>query len=179
MNVQWAVLWIAGVVLTLAACQEQMKPPAKPTDTAAISTEIEALESAWSATAATNDAGAFASYYADDAAAFFAGVPAMHGKAAVTAGIQSMFEDPNFSLAFEPTRIHVAASGDLACSEGTFRQTFSDPASRQKFEAAGNYVTCWRKQSDDSWKAVNDIAVAERVTPVDAPADEPVPPTAE
>jgi len=176
MNIQWAVLWIAGLVITLAACQEQAGTTAKPADVMAITAEIEALESQWSMAAGAKNAAEFASYYADDAAAFFADVPAMHGKAAISAGITAMFDDPNFSLSFEPTRVHVAASGDLACSEGTFAQSFTDPASSGKIEASGNYVTCWRKQGDGAWKAVNDIAVAEKSTPVAAPADEPAAP---
>jgi hypothetical protein len=104
MNVQWAVLWIAGLVIALAACQEQAATTAKPADVAAITAEIEALEAQWSAAAGAKDAAAFAGYYADDAAAFFADVPAMHGKAAVSAGITAMFDDPNFSLSFESAR---------------------------------------------------------------------------
>ena len=107
------------------------------------------------------DAAKFASYYAPDASLYVTGLPAMHGTEGISKGLKEFMADPNFSSTFKTSRVHVAKSGDLACSEGTYEQTATDPASKKKVSEKGNYVTCWMKQADGNWKAIADITAAE------------------
>jgi len=79
----------------------------------------------------------------------------------ISKGLKEFMADPNFSSTFKTSRVHVAKSGDLACSEGTYAQTATDPASKKKVSEKGNYVTCWMKQADGNWKAIADITAAE------------------
>ena len=89
----------------------------------------------------------------------------MHGMEGISKGLKEFMADPNFSSTFKTSRVHVAKSGDLACSEGTYAQTATDPASKKKVSEKGNYVTCWMKQADGNWKAVADITAAEPAAP--------------
>ncbi|MBI1791999.1 MAG: DUF4440 domain-containing protein, partial [Acidobacteria bacterium] len=59
---------------------------------------------------------------------------------------------------------------DMAFSEGSYETTGTDPATKKKVSEKGNYVTCWMKQADGSWKAVADITAAEPAAPAPAAA---------
>ena len=56
-------------------------------------------------------------------------------------------------LSWEPAYADVSAAGDLGFTTGPW--SFS-PAPDQSPVAHGNYFTFWKKQADDSWKAVID-----------------------
>ena len=162
--------WMTGGVLCLAAVLASCEKPAPPDTRAADEKAIRELEDTWSKVMGTKDAAKFASYYAADASLYIAGAPAMHGKEVISNGLKAAMDDPNFALSFKTAKVHVARSGDLACSEGTYEQTSSNPASKKKVEEKGNYVTCWAKQGDGSWKAIADISTAEPGAPAPPPA---------
>jgi uncharacterized protein (TIGR02246 family) len=145
------------LAVTLASCEKPAPPDTRDADVKAITD----LEDAWSKVIATKDADKFASYYAPDASLYVTGLPAMHGTEDISKGLKAFMADPNFSATFKTSVVHVARSGDLACSEGTYAQTATDPASKKKVSEKGNYVTCWMKQADGNWKAVADITAAE------------------
>jgi uncharacterized protein (TIGR02246 family) len=154
--------WMAGssalcLAMILASCEKPAPPDTREADAKAI-TE---LEDSWSKVIGTKDAAKFASYYAPDASLYATGLPAMHGAGGISKGLKELMADPNFSSTFKTSGVHVAKSGDLAYSEGTFAQTATDPTSKKKVSEKGNYVTCWMKQADGRWKAVADITAAE------------------
>ena len=140
------------------------KPPAPDTREADVKA-IRELEEGWAKVAATKDAAKFVTYYSADALVLMSGAPAMRGIDAITAGFKGAMADPNFSIAFRTTKVTVAKSGELAYTEGTFEQTATNPATKNKAEEKGNYVTCWVKQADGSWKAATDVAMVEPAAP--------------
>jgi len=153
--------WIAGSALCSAMMLASCEKPAPPDTREADAKAITELEDGWSQVIGTKDAAKFASYYAPDASLYVTGLPAMHGMEGISKGLKEFMADPNFSSTFKTSRVHVAKSGDLACSEGTYAQTATDPASKKKVSEKGNYVTCWMKQADGNWKAIADITAAE------------------
>ena len=153
--------WMSGSALCLAMILASCEKPAPPDTREADAKAITELEDSWSNVLGTKDAAKFASYYAPDASLYVTGLPAMHGTEGISKGLKEFMADPNFSSTFKTSRVHVAKSGDLACSEGTYEQTATDPASKKKVSEKGNYVTCWMKQADGNWKAVTDITAAE------------------
>lgn len=66
----------------------------------------------------------------------------------------------------------VARSDDLAYTWGNSGMTMTDPATKKTLNDHGGYVTTYRKQEDDRWKAVPDIATSEvpHAPPAPAPA---------
>ena len=157
MTQKWIAVSALCLTMILASCEKPAPPDTREADAKA----IRELEDTWSKVMGTKDAAKFASYYAADASLYITGVPAMHGTEAISKGLKGAMDDPNFSSTFKTTRVHVAKSGDMACSEGTYDQTGTDPVSKKKVPEKGNYVTCWMKQADDNWKAVADITAAE------------------
>jgi uncharacterized protein (TIGR02246 family) len=157
--------WMSGSALCFAMILASCEKPAPPDTREADAKAITELEDSWSKVIGTKDAAKFASYYAPDASLYVTGLPAMHGVEGISKGLKEFMADPNFSSTFKTSRVHVAKSGDLACSEGTYAQTATDPASKKKVSENGNYVTCWMKQADGSWKAVADITAAEPAAP--------------
>ena len=102
------------------------------------------------------DAAKVISYYAPDAAVMFPGDKPTEGNAAIARRYDAMIADQSFSLDF--TNAKTSASGDLAYTRGTYRATFTAPGSELPITESGNYVTIFRKQSDGSWKIVEDIS---------------------
>lgn len=149
-------------VLTLAGCAEPPKaPPPPPADTrAADEAAIHAAVKEWSASSQAKDADKFASFYAEDAVIMLEDAPDISGKAAIREGLGGMMGDPNFSLTFEPDKVVVARSGDLAYETGSYALTLSDPKKKALTEK-GHYVVVWEKQADGAWKVVRDVPVSD------------------
>jgi ketosteroid isomerase-like protein len=99
------------------------------------------------------------SYYAPDAVIATAGRPAAKDGRAVSKAIRDDIADPNFKMSLSNEKTEVAGSGDLAYRRGTFTITFTNPQTKQVENAAGTYLTVFRKQADGSWKVVEDFGV--------------------
>jgi uncharacterized protein (TIGR02246 family) len=158
---------IFAAALALAACQQE-QPKA---DTAAIQRQLQLNEAKWNRAYAERDAAALASMYADDAALANPGERLVRGKDGIREATAAFASDPNLRVAFEANRIQVAQSGDLAYTRGNYTLTMTDPDSGGPETSTGHYLTVWQKQSDGSWKAVEDfitpgapMPVAERAT---------------
>lgn len=161
MTQKWIAVSALCLTMILASCEKPAPPDTREADAKAIGE----LEDTWSKVMGTKDAAKFASSYAADASLYLTGFPAMHGAEAISKGLKAAMDDPNFSGSFKTTRVHVAKSGDMACSEGTYDETGTDPVSKKKVSEKGNYVTCWMKQADGNWKAIADITAAEPAAP--------------
>ncbi len=149
-------------VLAVVGCAEPPKaaPPPPPDTRAADEAAIQAAVKEWSASAQAKDADKFASFYAEDAVIMLERAPDVSGKAAIREAIGGMMQDPNFSLTFEPTKVVVARSGDLAYETGPYALTMSDPKKKPATEK-GSYVVVWQKGADGTWKVVRDVPVSD------------------
>jgi uncharacterized protein (TIGR02246 family) len=156
-----------ALVLILTACKQP--------DTHDIEvTTIQGIESQWNLDYMSRDPEKLITHYADDAVLIVPGMPASNGKSAIHNSLKAMVADPALSVKFQPSRVEVAKSGDVAYTVGTYTITFTDPQTRQVIHDRGNYVTTYRKQPDGTWKAVADISTSE----VPPPAPQPTPPAA-
>jgi ketosteroid isomerase-like protein len=63
---------------------------------------------------------------------------------------------PGLSLSWEPSKVEVARSGDLAYTQGSYRMAFPDPHGKPATDQ-GKTLEVWRKQADGSWKCVADM----------------------
>ena len=147
--------------LTLFACDRvgsHEEDEAAPVDTAAAEADVRRTEGEMLAAFKARDHSKLAGYYADDAVMATPGRAAASGKAAIAQMLEADMKDPAFALDFANARTLVAASGDIAYTRGTFRVTFTDPATKKPRQGGGHYVTIFRKQPDGSWKAIEDVA---------------------
>jgi ketosteroid isomerase-like protein len=150
--------------LTASGCTSGAKATV---DTAKIEESIRAQEAQWQKDYAAKDINALSAHYADN------GVLGAPGEALAASDVdrrkalQPLVDDPNMKLTFASDRVQVAEAGDLAYSRGHYSMTTTDKATNKPTTGDGTYLTIYQKQSDGSWKAVEDF-----ITPGPAPAAE-------
>jgi uncharacterized protein (TIGR02246 family) len=126
-------------------------------DTAAIAQQIRDSERQWNAAYAARDSARLAAQYAPDAALANPGAALVSGGDAIRTAVTGYAADKNLKVNFASDRIQVAASGDLAYSRGHFTMQSTDPSTGKPRSDSGSYLTVWQKQTDGSWKAVEDF----------------------
>lgn len=119
--------------------------------------EVRCTEIAFSRTAESRDASAFASFLDDDTR--FVGGSVLRGADAVTAAWAPFFADNGPQLIWRPFVVEVAASGDIALSRGPYRMRATD-GDGQAVESWGIYNSVWRKSADGEWKIIFDAGNA-------------------
>jgi uncharacterized protein (TIGR02246 family) len=151
-------------LLAFAAGCSQAPPPAPPDTRAADEKTIRDNETAWSNEWGMKDADKILAHYADDASLMIPNMPVAKGKDAIKTALTGMLSDKNLALSFAASTAEVSKSGDLAYTQGTYTLTMTNPKTKKPVTEKGKYVTIYKKQSDGSWKAIEDINNA------DAPA---------
>ena len=116
---------------------------------------IRDLDKSWSAAAASKDAAKTASFYADDGSLLPFNGPIVNGKAKIQEAWAGLVAKPGFAIHFEPTRIVVAKSHDMAYDIGTFELTMNDDKGKPA-TVVGKYLVAWKKQKNGEWKAEAD-----------------------
>ena len=143
-------------MFVLAGCT-QAPPPTPPDTRAADEKSISDDQAAWSSDFSAKDAEKVVAHYADDASLEFPGMPILKTKDDIRKALKPFVDDKNFSVSFEGEKLEVAKSGDLGYVQGHYTLTATDPKTKKKVTEKGKYVTIYKKQSDGSWKAVQDI----------------------
>ena len=151
-----------GLLLLLAGCSGTPTPP--PDTSAADLKAIKDGEIAWSADFGSRDPDKIVSHYADDATLMPPDAPIVMGKDAIRSTVAQMYADKNLALSFTTTTAQVAKGGDIAYTQGTYSMTMTNPKTKKVVAEKGKYLTVYKKQSDGTWKAIEDIDNA------DAPA---------
>jgi len=162
----FALAGTAALAIALSGCGKQGATGAASADE--VKTAIKADEKAWNDDFKKKDVERLVGHYADDAYFVAPGVKPASGSTEVRKAYANGMSDPNFSISFASDKID--GSGDLAYSRGRFTEKYTDPKTQKVMEHSGSYVTIYKKQSDGSWKSVEDFAVA------DPDSDKPVEP---
>jgi uncharacterized protein (TIGR02246 family) len=152
MRVSKLFVW-CGVALLLCttACRQQ------PPDTRAADEQtIRNLDAQWAKTAATRDLDAIVAYYSDDAVLLPPNEPIAAGKQAIRATWASLISPNTLSISWQPTRVDVSKSGDLAYLVGTYSMAVKD-AKGKTVPDRGKLIEVFRKQPDGTWKTVADM----------------------
>jgi uncharacterized protein (TIGR02246 family) len=155
MNRWYLALATLTLVIFEAGCSSAL-PPA-PDTRAADEKAIQAVEAAWLQDIVSRDVEKSISHYTDDASFLLADMPIQTGKDAIRATYQQMLADPNMAVEFSSSKIEVAKNGDFAYSQGVYTMTETDPKTKRPVTETGKYLTVFKKQSDGSWKAVEDM----------------------
>ena len=144
--------------LILTGCSQSPAPDSREANARVLRDgEVAAFVKDWGG----KDADRIAAHYTDDGTVMFPNAPTMTGRDAIGKGMKDVLADPNWSLALQPVQVEVSRSGDLGYVRGTYLLTASDLASKKAVREKGRFVTIFRKQTDGSWKAVEDINNAE------------------
>jgi quercetin dioxygenase-like cupin family protein/ketosteroid isomerase-like protein len=110
------------------------------------------------------DIDAFISFLAPDARLSYWGAPAIEGVDAIRNVVGPLMESPGFRMTWQPTRVTVAAAGDLGYTISTFTMTFQN-ANGVLITEHGKEQTTWRKV-DGEWKVIEDTATSNAPLPV-------------
>lgn len=138
-------------------------------DPATVESAIHAINRQMEQAVASRNVDALVSLYAPDAVFMPPNSPALRGHAAIRGNWAEAVKLPNASLKLTPTRIDVAASGDLATDVGTY--TFSYTGDKGPVTDRGKYMVKFAKVGTE-WKIANDIFNSD--LPVETPAPAPV-----
>lgn len=137
---------------------------------------VRSVESRWNDAARARDLDRFVSFYANDASLMAPLAPRVTGTRAIRDALAPLFGHQAFSLSLEPDKVEVAASGDLAYTQGRYAMT-APAADGTLMAERGKYVVVFRKGTGGAWKVVADIFNADAapvpVREVPAPAAEP------
>lgn len=134
-----------ALVLTILFATALFAAPAGPDEE--LREQVRATETAFAKSMADRDHAAFRSFLAPDAI-FLSKNGVLRGAEAVAEGWKGLYEEPEAPFSWEPERVEVNDSGDLAVSTGPVK----DPTGKQ----VGTFVSTWRRQPDGRWKIILD-----------------------
>jgi uncharacterized protein (TIGR02246 family) len=115
---------------------------------------IQAADRAWAEAAAAKDLQRMLSFYDDEATFIAISGAVITGKARLRELWERMFTTPGYKLNWQATKVEVSATGDLACSYGSWQQTQLKDG--QPVTTNGTYLAVWKRQTDGSWKVLID-----------------------
>lgn len=121
--------------------------------------EVQALrdaDAAWAQAWASKDVDRAVAGYADDATVLDPNLAAITGRENFRSNLKPFFADKNFAIHWDAVKVDVAQSGDLGYTQGTLTYTITDPSTGQPFTDRAKYLTVWKKQTDGSWRVVED-----------------------
>ena len=110
----------------------------------------------WSNSAATDSIEKTLSYWADDAVVMSPGQPPINGKNSIREMVAGTSKIPGFKISWEPLKVFVSKSGDMAYMIEQNQITVNDSLGRPLTEF-NKSVTIWRKEADGSWKNIVDM----------------------
>jgi ketosteroid isomerase-like protein len=144
-----------NVLVALAVLGFAVSGCAKKVDLEAERAALLKTDADWAAAVASNNAEAFASFFAEDAIVQAPHLPQMNGIEAVRQWIDTSMSFPGFAVTWTATSAEVAASGEMGYTYGnfTFHITMPDGSPLDDY---GKYATIWKKQADGSWKVAVD-----------------------
>ena len=126
------------------------------------------LDAKWAKTAAAKDVEQTTAFYSNDAIVFPPNATSAATKEAIRNGWKEMFASPGFVISWQPTRVQVAKTGEMAWVSGTYESTMND-ASGKPINDRGKYLEVWEKQTDGNWKCAADMWNSNLATPAPAP----------
>src|SRR2546430_12947508 len=116
---------------------------------------VRELDKKWVQAVAAKDTTAIANVYAEDANFLAPGAPRASGRAAVRQAWVGLLKAPNLVLTFEPTKITIASSADIAYETGSYHLGYDPPKAKRvkgraapksrRLEDTGKYVVAWKK----------------------------------
>jgi uncharacterized protein (TIGR02246 family) len=150
----------AALALTLGGCgnSTQSSGASNPDS---VKQAIKADEAKWNQQIKAKDTEGLASHYTDDAYFVGPGAPPSDGSTAIRQFYANGLTDPAIDVNIASDKIDVAGSGDMAYSRGHFTEKYTDKKTGKIMTDNGSYLSVYKKQSDGSWKMVEDFATTD------------------
>ena len=131
-------------------------PSEKPSGTQPVEQLLRDLDAQWAKAAAAKDVEQTIGYYSDDAIVLPPNATSAVTKEAVRNVWKDMLASPGLVVSWQPSRVQVGKSGEMAWVSGTYALTMND-ASGKPINDRGKYLEVWEKQTDGNWKCRADM----------------------
>jgi uncharacterized protein (TIGR02246 family) len=128
------------------------------------------LDVQWAKAAAAKDVEQTIAYYSDDAIVLPPNATSAATKEAIRNVWKDMFASPSLVISWQPTRVRVGKSGEMAWVRGRYELTKND-ASGKPIDDRGKYLEVWEKQTDGNWKCAADMWNSDLAASAPAPAE--------
>ena len=79
-----------------------------------------------------------------------------------------MLTSPGFVIAWQPTKVQVGKSGEMAWVSGRYKLRMND-ANGKPINDRGKYLEVWEKQTDGNWKCAADMWNSDLAASASAP----------
>ena len=133
--------------------QSSPSPSEKPSDVERL---LRDLDVQWAKAAAAKDVEQTIGYYSDDAIVLPPNATGAATKEAIRNVWKDMFASPSLVISWQPTRVQVGKSGEMAWVRGRYELTMND-ASGKPIDDRGKYLEVWEKQTDGNWKCAAEM----------------------
>jgi len=147
----------AGLIFAIAALG-RMAPAQQPMPAdsrAADEATIRKADEDWAKAAQTKQVAAWVAFYADDAVVLPPNDKVAVDREGINKAVSDLLTLPDLTIGWQPIKVEVARSGDLAYVRGTYEAAFKDLKGNPVMDR-GKYVEVWKKQSDGTWKCIVD-----------------------
>jgi ketosteroid isomerase-like protein len=134
----------------------QAPPGEKSSSTPSVEQLLRGLDGDWAKRAAGKDVEQTVAFYSDDAVVFPPNSTSAATKEAIRNAWKEMFASPGFVITWQPTKVRVGKSGEMAWVSGTYKSTMNDQSGKL-INDRGKYLEVWEKQTDGNWKCAADM----------------------
>ena len=141
-------------VLLFLGCDSTVKQPASTR--AADEAAVRQTDENWSKAAQSKKVDDWVAFYSDDAVLLPPNDRKASGKENNRKVIADLLALPGLALSWEPAKVEVAQSGDLAYTQGSYQLTTTDAKGKPSTDR-GKTLEVWKKQADGTWKCVADM----------------------
>ena len=159
-----AVFGCLGLVMLASGCNQA--PP--PVDLKAAEDAVRAGDAAQMKAAQALDAAGVVAGYSADATVMPPNTPAVSDPASIQKQWAAMLV-PGTQVTWAPSKVEVAASGDMAYVQGTYTVSTPGPDGKPVSDK-GKYLAVAKKQADGSWKSSEDMWNSDLPAVAPAPA---------
>jgi ketosteroid isomerase-like protein len=147
--------------------QSSPSPSEKPSDVERL---LRDLDVQWAKAAAAKDVEQTIGYYSDDAIVLPPNATDAATKEAIRNVWKDRFASPSLVISWQPTRVQVGKSGEMAWVRGRYELTMND-ASGKAIDDRGKYLEVWEKQADGNWKCAADMWNSDLAASAPAPPE--------
>jgi ketosteroid isomerase-like protein len=130
--------------------------PEKTSGTQPVEQLLRDLDTKWAKAAAAKDVEQTIAFYSDDAIVFPPNATSATTKDAIRNGWKEMLTSPGFVITWQPNRVQIGKSGEMAWVSGRYELKMND-ANGKPIKDSGKYLEVWEKQTDGNWKCAADM----------------------
>src|SRR5262245_3371079 len=142
--------------VSISQSSPSSSPSEKPSDTQTVEHLLRDLDAQWAKAAAAKDVEQTIAYYSDDAIVLPPNATSATSKESIRNAWKDMLASPGLVITWEPKKVKLGKSGEMAWVSGTYELTMNDAAGKP-INDRGKYLEVWEKQADGNWKCGADM----------------------